>query len=158
MMLFLQYLRYTLCLVLQQQHYPLYHNRIQMTTTTTNLQSNIVIVGSGPSGLASAIMLAKRGISNIKLYDQLKEPSRSDDSKWGEFESGRSYNIGLSGRGQKVLKSLGVLDRVMNASSEMRLSKQWSADTPIQQPVDRNLTRPNYQNICLERDRYVAEE
>ena len=130
-----------------------YSNRLQMKFIDKPSSGNIVIVGSGPSGLATAIMLAKKGISNIKLYDQLKEPSSSDDSKWGDFETGRSYNIGLSGRGQKVLKSLDVLDRVINASSEMKLSKQWSADTPILQPIDRNLTRPNYQTICLERDR-----
>lgn len=130
-----------------------YINRLQMNLIDKPSLNNIVIVGSGPSGLATAIMLAKKGISNIKLYDQLKEPSRSDDSKWGDFETSRSYNIGLSGRGQKVLNSLGVLDRIVNASSEMKLSKQWSVDTPILQPIDRNLTRPNYQTICLERDR-----
>jgi len=119
-------------------------------------RANAVVIGSGPAGLATAIMLAKRGTTNIRLFDQLPEPPSSTDEKWGRFDSARSYNIGLSGRGQKVLKALGALPIIEQASSEMRLSLTWSPETPINSPSTRDLRRPLYQTICLERDRLSA--
>ena len=41
----------------------------------------VVIVGSGPVGLATAIMFAQNGVKSIKVLDQLKEPADPDDSK-----------------------------------------------------------------------------
>ena len=57
-----------------------------------------VIVGSGPAGLATAIMLARAGVKGIKLYDQLNEPVAANDSDyWSNYAADRSYLIGLNG-------------------------------------------------------------
>ena len=61
--------------------------------------ADTVIVGSGPTGLACALMLARRGYKDIHVYDRLPEPPAVDSKDWGD---GRNYNVGLSGRGQKV--------------------------------------------------------
>jgi hypothetical protein len=61
--------------------------------------ADTVIVGSGPTGLAGALMLARRGYKDIHVYDRLPEPPAVDSKDWGD---GRNYNVGLSGRGQKV--------------------------------------------------------
>jgi hypothetical protein len=56
------------------------------------------IVGSGPAGLATAIMLARTGVKGIKLFDQLNEPIAANDSVyWGNYAADRSYLIGLNG-------------------------------------------------------------
>ena len=62
-------------------------------------QCPTVIIGSGPAGLATALMLAKVGIKGITLYDQLSEPPPAEgDLFWGNYDSDRSYLIGLNGR------------------------------------------------------------
>ncbi|KAJ1409962.1 hypothetical protein B484DRAFT_413897 [Ochromonadaceae sp. CCMP2298] len=116
-----------------------------------------VVVGSGPAGIATAIMLAQQGVRKIRLFDQLGEPARSDDlSVWGNFDSSRSYNIGLSGRGQTVLKELGALERVQRVSAQMETALTWTPESAIDKPSSRPLTRPTYPSICLERDRLTA--
>lgn len=55
-----------------------------------------------------------------QVYERLPEPPAPDDlSVWGNFEqaSERLYMIGLNGRGQGVLRGLGVMDRIDTASS-----------------------------------------
>ena len=75
--------------------------------THANAPATSVIVGGGPTGLACAIALARRGWGNIEVWERLAKPPSSDSSVWGD--ASRSYNVGLSGRGQAVLKDLGVL-------------------------------------------------
>jgi hypothetical protein len=75
------------------------------------VDAEVVVVGSGPTGLATAIMLARNGYKDIKLFDQLPEPADPENrSIWGKFDSTRTYNIGISGRGRKVLKELGAFE------------------------------------------------
>jgi len=75
------------------------------------LKSSPVVIGGGPTGLTSAIMLARRGYSNIKVLDRLAEPAHPDDTSiWGNFDRERSYNIGISGRGQNTLRQFGLMD------------------------------------------------
>jgi hypothetical protein len=55
-----------------------------------------------------------------QVYERLPEPPAPDDlSVWGNFEqaSERLYMIGLNGRGQGVLRGLGVMERIDTASS-----------------------------------------
>ena len=80
------------------------------------------IIGGGPAGLLSAIMLAQRGWERISVYDSRTEPPKPDDALWGTGE--RSYQLGLNGRGQTALRKLGALETVeaFSASVNGRLS------------------------------------
>ena len=90
------------------------NNRRGVWTHSTNYEESIVsqkkvsifdtvscqtvIVGSGPAGLATAIMLARAGVKGIKLYDQLNEPVAANESAyWSNYAADRSYLIGLNG-------------------------------------------------------------
>ena len=68
------------------------------------------IVGGGPAGLLSAIMLARRGWEQIEVLDVLAPPPKPDDPTWAVGE--RSYQLGLNGRGQNSLAFFDCLDAV----------------------------------------------
>ena len=77
------------------------------------------IIGAGPAGLATAIMLARRGMENIHVYERLPVPAASDDaSVWGD--TAKFYLIGLGGRGQKALQELGAWEAVKRCSPSHR--------------------------------------
>jgi 2-polyprenyl-6-methoxyphenol hydroxylase-like FAD-dependent oxidoreductase len=58
-----------------------------------------VVVGSGPGGLASAILFAQLGVEKIQVFDQLPEPPNArDEAFWGNYDGDRSYLIGLNGK------------------------------------------------------------
>lgn len=96
----------------------------------TGKAANVVIIGGGPAGLASAIMLARRGYTNVKVYERLPAPSAPDDaSVWNDFEAGRNYNIGVSGRGQRALAELDVLTKIDNFSAKCIGRLEWSPET-----------------------------
>ncbi|KAJ1629213.1 hypothetical protein T492DRAFT_873845 [Pavlovales sp. CCMP2436] len=82
--------------------------------------TSTVIVGGGPAGLATAIMLAKHGWTDIHLIDRLAPPPAPDDTAiWSE--TARFYLLGLGGRGQLSLRSLGVWDDVAQVIARDRL-------------------------------------
>lgn len=78
-----------------------------------------VIVGGGPAGLATALMLARRGYHNITVVERLGEPPRPSSPEWGNPE--RSYNLGIGSRGQISLAHLGAAERVLS----------WCADAVV---------------------------
>lgn len=66
----------------------------------------VAIVGGGPAGLLTAIMLAKMGYSGIEVFEKREKPAAPSDKIWSDVDSPefkRSYNIGIGGRGQRVL-------------------------------------------------------
>ena len=90
-----------------------------------------IIIGAGPTGLATAIMLARRGYQNIQVFDKLSRPPPPDDSSvWTNTNSERTYNIGLSSRGQKALLALGVLDQVRRYAADAVGRKEWTPQSP----------------------------
>ncbi|CAM9316923.1 unnamed protein product, partial [Sphacelaria rigidula] len=81
--------------------------------------TSTAVVGGGPAGLATAIMLARRGYPRITVLERLEEPPPPASAEWGNPE--RSYNLGIGGRGQTALKKLGAADRVLS----------WCADAVV---------------------------
>lgn len=64
--------------------------------------SNVLIVGGGPAGLATALMLAHRGWTKITVLE--KRPSAD------YYEPDKSFNYLINGRGQKLTDLLGLTD------------------------------------------------
>jgi kynurenine 3-monooxygenase len=67
-------------------------------------RSNVLIVGGGPAGLATALMLAKRGWTDITVLE--KRPAAD------YYEANKSYNYLIDGRGQKFTDLLGLTERL----------------------------------------------
>ncbi|CAM9148985.1 unnamed protein product, partial [Ectocarpus sp. 12 AP-2014] len=74
--------------------------------------SSTAIIGGGPTGLAVALMLARRGYRDISVMERLNQPPPPSSPKWDNAE--RSYNLGIGGRGQVALAKLGAVDRVLD--------------------------------------------
>lgn len=81
------------------------------------------IVGAGPAGLATALMLLRKGWKDITIYDRLS--GEDLEAERTNLRSKRSYNIGLNGRGQVALAKLGAMERVKQYSLEVRGRKEW---------------------------------
>ncbi|MEA5511075.1 NAD(P)/FAD-dependent oxidoreductase [Crocosphaera sp. UHCC 0190] len=93
-----------------------------MKSATTNQAitkfKDSVIIGGGPAGLSTALMLAKRGWDNITVIE--KRPSAD------YYEPDKSFNYMIDGRGQKFTDLLGITDklaRISVASTDFYLTK-----------------------------------
>ena len=69
-----------------------------------NHDRQILIVGGGPAGFASALMLAKRGWKNITVLEKRPEADY--------YEPDKSFNYLIDGRGQKFTNYLGITDNL----------------------------------------------
>ena len=114
----------------------------------------VTIFGAGPTGLATAVMLARRGYRNIEVLERLSEPPNPKAAVWDSGE--RSYNIGISGRGQKTLKALDLMDRIELYSSDVVGRKDWSPEAPIDKPREVIYTGKSYVTKCIQRDLLAA--
>ena len=128
------------------------------TWAPANGPLSTAIVGAGPAGLSTAIMLARRGWKNIHVYDKLAAPADPDDkSVWSD--AAKFYLIGLGGRGQNSLKSLGVWDEVERRAQYVVGRKDWapgaSADEGIERIFEINKDR-SYKTAVIARDRLVG--
>lgn len=74
------------------------------TTRTFHSNRQVVIVGGGPAGLATALILARQGWLEIKVLEQ--RPSADD------YEPNKSYNYLIDGRGQKLTDALGLTEQL----------------------------------------------
>lgn len=68
----------------------------------SSAQNNVLIVGGGPTGLATALMLANRGWTNITV---LEKRSAAD-----YYEPDKSFNYLIDGRGQKCTDLFGLTE------------------------------------------------
>ncbi|NMF61621.1 FAD-dependent oxidoreductase [Brasilonema octagenarum] len=75
---------------------------------TNHSRQNVLIVGGGPAGLATALMLAKRGWTNITV---LEKRATAD-----YYEPDKSFNYLIDGRGQKFTDFLGITDKLIEIS------------------------------------------
>ena len=73
-----------------------------MTQTT---QTNIAIVGAGPSGLVMAIALARKGITST-VFERDQHPDIAP-----RFNPDRSYSIDITGHGLRALRYIDACDR-----------------------------------------------
>jgi len=87
----------------------------------------IAIVGGGPAGLSLAIGLARRGWSGITVLDKRPPPPWPDDGIFGD--NSRHYMLGISGRGQRALRRLGVMDAVDACAHLVRGRMDWNPGT-----------------------------
>ncbi|CAG9461447.1 unnamed protein product [Pedinophyceae sp. YPF-701] len=109
------------------------------------------IVGGGPAGLATAIMLARRGWKNITVYDRLEAPPKPGAKVWGNAD--RSYNLGINGRGQKALKGLDALDSILPWAAPITGRMDWDDQgrTNLREASNKTTT-----TVVIQRDRLVA--
>ncbi|RUR78777.1 FAD-dependent oxidoreductase [Chlorogloeopsis fritschii PCC 9212] len=75
---------------------------------TNYSQCNVLIVGGGPAGLATALMLAKRGWKNITVLE--KRPTA------GYYEPDKSFSYQIDGRGQKFTDYLELTHQLSTIS------------------------------------------
>jgi kynurenine 3-monooxygenase len=68
---------------------------------TAPLPTSTAVVGAGPAGLFASLVLARRGYTNITVFDRLPRPPAPSSAEWGNPL--RSYNLGLGARGQIAL-------------------------------------------------------
>jgi len=71
-------------------------------------QRDVLIVGGGPAGLATALMLAKRAWTNITV---LEKRAAAD-----YYEPDKAFNYLIDGRGQKLTDFLGLTEELANIS------------------------------------------
>ena len=86
--------------------------------TDNNYHQQILIVGGGPAGFATALMLAKRGWTNITVLE--KRPTAD------YYEPDKSFNYLIDGRGQKFTDYIGITEQLPKngvASTDFYLTK-----------------------------------
>ena len=118
-----------------------------------NAPPSSIIVGGGPAGLATAIMLARRGWSNILVVDRLAPPPEPDDEAVFS-DTSKFYLIGLGSRGQKALQILDAWDEVSRYCTAVVGRKDWSPEGG--EPTQRIFVDRPYLTQVLARDRLAG--
>lgn len=91
---------------------------LQQPIQTPSSCRNVLIVGGGPAGLATALMLAKRGWTKITVLEKRVAADY--------YEPDKSYNYLIDGRGQKFTDLLGLTKQLPTIGvpmTELRLTR-----------------------------------
>jgi len=102
------------------------------------------------------MMLARRGLTDIHVYERLPAPASSDDvSVWSD--TAKFYLIGLGGRGQKALQELDAWERVEQCCTYVLGRKDWAPGASEDEGVERIFgnDRP-YKMAVIPRDRLAG--
>eukprot|EP00555_Chaetoceros_dichaeta_P010260 CAMPEP_0198270948 /NCGR_PEP_ID=MMETSP1447-20131203/47229_1 /TAXON_ID=420782 /ORGANISM="Chaetoceros dichaeta, Strain CCMP1751" /LENGTH=683 /DNA_ID=CAMNT_0043963281 /DNA_START=151 /DNA_END=2202 /DNA_ORIENTATION=+ len=115
-----------------------------------------IVVGAGPAGLLTAIMLAQKSPNQtIQVFDRLSPPpSPTDEAVWSDIA--KFYLIGLGGRGQKALKKYGVWEDVKAVSTAIRGRKDWSPEAGPDEGAERIYVDKPVTTRVLPRDKLVG--
>jgi 2-polyprenyl-6-methoxyphenol hydroxylase-like FAD-dependent oxidoreductase len=84
--------------------------------------TDVIICGAGPAGLALAIDLARRGVDFL-LIDKAAHPFIGSRGK------------GIQPRSQEVFEDLGVIDRIVAAGGEFPLQRTYTDAGPVDKAV-----------------------
>ncbi|MGA3562546.1 FAD-dependent oxidoreductase [Melissospora conviva] len=82
--------------------------------TPRGQQQRAVVVGAGLAGSLAACFLARRGYQ-VDVFERRADPRAAPAGV-----AGRSINLGLSARGMRALRDVGLLDEVLKRSVPMR--------------------------------------
>ncbi|EKX46622.1 hypothetical protein GUITHDRAFT_70296 [Guillardia theta CCMP2712] len=118
-------------------------------------EGQTAIIGAGPTGLATAIMLAQRGWKDIHVYDRLSPPPNPDDDNvWSD--TAKFYLIGIGGRGQRALKNFGIWDDVDKYCTTVVGRMDWAPGAGEDEGIERIFTDRPYLTKVIARDRLVG--
>ena len=128
----------------------------QFLSSENEVKTDSLVVGAGPAGLLTAIMLAKKfPDQKVQVYDRLDPPpSPTDDDVWSDVA--KFYLIGLGNRGQFALKHYGVWDDVEAVCTAVVGRKDWSPESGAEDGVERIFTDRPVMTQVLPRDKLVG--
>jgi hypothetical protein len=132
---------------------------LQQYTLLRPSKHSLALASHLPRRRPSVHQLTSLPPSLFQVYERLPEPpSPHDLSVWGDFEqaSERLYMIGLNGRGQAVLRSLGAMETIDSASSIVSGRLDWQPGAPADSPKLTRYTTRTYKTRCIQRDRLAA--
>merc|ERR1712232_81358 len=123
-----------------------------------------IIVGGGPAGLISSIMILKKipSITKIKIYERRQKPPLSKDkSIWNDEKNiAKFYLMGIGLRGQRALEEYNVLNGFKDVSipvvGRMDWSPESSKDGSFEDGIERIFTDRAVNTEILPREKLVG--